>query len=176
MANRLQTSTSRLRGGPCVRTQMEGDATLGQPSYQTADAGAAGLETQLMSMNNSQRDRIIEITMGHEGEKTEGTSYGITQKTLNRYNGRYGDAGFPTDVALLGEKQARQIARQLYYEEFRIGDVDEFSVAAHVFDMVFNSSTVGAALMLQDAMWETIKGTDLQTAYTRDTLPGGTVP
>ena len=49
-------------------------------------------------------------------------------------------------------------------------------MAAHVFDVVFNSSTVGAALMLQDAMWETIKGTDLQTEYTRDTLPGGTVP
>ena len=72
--------------------------------------------------------------------------------------------------------QARQIARQQYYEEYGIGDIDEFSVAVHVFDVVFNSSLTGAAMMLQDAMWETIRGTDLETKFTRDMLPGSTVP
>ena len=79
-------------------------------------------------------------------------------------------------MSQLEEKQARQIARQLYYEEYGIGDIDEFSVAAHVFDVVFNSSLTGAAMMLQDAMWETIRGTDLETKFTRDMLPGSTVP
>lgn len=50
-------------------------------------------------------------------------------------------------------------------------------MAAHVFDVVFNSSTVGAAKMLQDAMWETIQGTALVgNKYKRSDLPGSTVP
>ena len=68
-------------------------------------------------------------------------------------------------MALLERKQAEQIAREMYYEEYGISDIDEFSVAAHVFDVVFNSSTTGAALVLQDAMWKTIRGTDLETKY-----------
>ena len=84
--------------------------------------------------------------------------------------------GFPKNVSQLEEKQARQIARKLYYEEYGIGDIDEFSVAAHVFDVVFNSSLPGAAQMLQDAMWATIQGTDLETKYTREKLPGSQVP
>ena len=42
--------------------------------------------------------------------------------------------------------------------------------------MVFNSSTVGAAKMLQDAMWETIQGTDLVDEYPREKIPGSNVP
>ena len=173
-----------------IRAQMERDAAIGSPNapgeqanYVIGDAGADRLEPQLLSMNNSQRDQIIDITMDHEGGWSEEeakagrpTNYGITQTTLDSYNDRYGDAGFPELVSQLKEKQARQIARQLYYEEYGIGDIDEFSVAAHVFDVVFNSSLTGAALMLQDAMWETIRGTDLETKFTRDMLPGSTVP
>ena len=166
-----------------VRAQRERDAAIGSPNpaveqanYVIGDAGADRFELQPMSMNNSQRGQIIDITMGHEGGKTAGTSYGITQPTLDAYNARYGVPGFPKNVSQLEEKQARQIARQQYYEEYGIGDIDEFSVAAHVFDVVFNSSTVGAAMMLQDAMWETIRGTDLETKYTREKLPGSQVP
>ena len=165
-----------------VRAQRERDAAIGSPNpaveqanYVIGDAGADRFELQPMSMNNSQRGQIIDITMGHEGGKTAGTSYGITQPTLDAYNARYGVPGFPKNVSQLEEQQARQIARQLYYEEYGIGDIDESSVAAHVFDVVFNSSLTGAAKMLQDAMWDTIQGTDLETDYERSDLPGSTV-
>ena len=166
-----------------VRAQRERDAAIGSPNpaveqanYVIGDAGADRLEPQPMSMNNSQRDQIIDNTMGHEGGKTAGTSYGITQPTLDAYNARYGVPGFPKNVSQLDEEQARQIARKQYYEEYGIGDIDESSVAAHVFDVVFNSGTVGAAKMLQDAMWQTIQGTDLEKDYTRGDLPGSLVP
>lgn len=166
-----------------VRAQRERDAAIGSPNpavqqanYVIGDAGADRFEPQLLSMNNSQRDQIIDITMDHEGGKTAGTSYGITQPTLDAYNARYGVPGFPKNVSQLEEEQARQIARQQYYEEYGIGDIDEFSVAAHVFDVVFNSSETGAAQMLQDAMCETIRGTDLADVYPRKELPGSEVP
>ena len=105
----------------------------------------------------------------------------IPARSWPHHSPRLGRCGSAPDVGaaaqhrLLTPGQARQIARELYYEEYGIGDIDEFSVAAHVFDVVFNSSTVGAAMMLQDAMWETIKGTDLEAKYTRKKLPGSTV-
>ena len=78
-----------------IRAQKERDAAIGSPSasveqanYVIGDAGEDRLEPQLLSMNNSQRDQIIDITMGHEGGWSEEeakagrpTNYGITQTT-----------------------------------------------------------------------------------------------
>ena len=126
-------------------------------AIKTADAGAAGLEMQLMSMNNSQRDRMIGITMGHEGElsKDKKTNFGIQQDTLNTYNAMNPDAGFNADVALLERKQAAQIYREMYYDKYRVGEIDDFSMASHLFDLLVLHGPTWAAMVLQDAIRKT---------------------
>ena len=75
-----------------IRVQMEREASSGSPSaaveqmdYAIGDAGADRLGMKLLSMNNSQRDQIIEVTMGHEGgwseqeaRRVRPTKYGIS--------------------------------------------------------------------------------------------------
>ena len=134
------------------------NATVRQMNNAIGDAGADRLEPAPMSMDNSQRDRIIENTMGHEGglSKDKETNFGIQQDTLNAYNAMNSDAGFNADVALLEQKQAEQIYREMYYEKYRVGEIDDFSMASHLFDLLVLHGPTWAAMVLQDAMRKTL--------------------
>ena len=105
------------------------------------------MEMQLLSMSNSQRNQIIGITMGHEGElsKDKKTNFGIQQNTLDAYRAMNPDAGFEEDVALLEREQAAQIYREMFYDKYRVGEIDDFSMASHVFDLVVHHGPGKAA-------------------------------
>ena len=169
-----------------IRTQKERDAAIGssnasveQMNYAIGDAGADRLGMRLTSLNNSQRDQIIDITMGHEGElsKDKKTNFGIQQNTLNDYNAMNPDAGFKEDMALLKREQAAQIYREMFYDRYGIGEIDNFSMASHLFDLVVLHGPTGAAMVLQDAMRKTFAehASDLAGIYGEDDIPGSTL-
>ena len=89
-------------------------------------------------MNNSQREQIIDITMGHEG----GLSRRTRRPTLESRNRIHlttttpderRDAGFPkrTWRSLEKEQASANLSRQMFYEEYGIGEIDDFSIASH---------------------------------------------
>ena len=164
-----------------VRAQRERDAAIGSPNapvehmnYAIEDTGADGFEPQLLSMNNSQREQIIDITMGHEGglSKDKKTNFGIQQNTLNDYNAMNPDAGFKEDVALLEKEQAAQIYREMFYDRYGIGDIDDFSIASHFFDLVVLHEPGRAAQIVQEAINRMVEEIASLTGEKVGMLPG----
>jgi lysozyme family protein len=111
---------------------------------------------------------IIHKTMAEEGGYVDNpklidqpTSSGITQSTLDRYNADHPDFNFPDKVKDLSPEQALQIYGEDYYDERRIGDIENERIANAVFDMgvMSNFNNVGKIVQktLNDYMGANLK-------------------
>ncbi len=85
---------------------------------------------------------IIHKTMAEEGGYVDNpklidqpTNSGITQPTLDKYNADHPYLNFPNNVKDLNGEQARQIYGEDYYDERRIGEIENGRIAAAIFDM-----------------------------------------
>ena len=79
------------------------------------------------------------------------------------------DAGFEEDVALLEREQAAQIYREMFYDKYRVGEIDDFSMASHVFDLVVHHGPGKAAQIVQEAINRMVEEL---TALTGEELKG----
>ncbi len=113
-------------------------------------------------INDERRETIILHTMAEEGGYVDNpnlidqpTNSGITAGALDKYNADHPNFNFPTNVRELTAAQAAQIYKEDYYDERRIGDIENDRMAAAVFDMgvMSNFSAVGRAV--QETLNET---------------------
>ena len=107
------------------------------------------------------RKKSVRKTMAEEGGYIDNpnridqpTNYGITQPTLNTYNQRHPDAGFPENVRELTGRHAEQIYTELYY------DIDNPRIAHAIFDMGVMSNYSNVGRTVQNTINET-QGTNL---------------
>ena len=118
--------------------------------------------------NNDQiREESIRKTMAEEGGYIDNpnridqpTNSGITQPTLNKYNQRHPEAGFPENVRELTGLQAEQIYTELYYNDRNIGDINNPRIAHAIFDMGVMSNYSNVGRTVQNTINET-QGTNL---------------
>ena len=118
--------------------------------------------------NNDQiREESIRKTMAEEGGYIDNpnridqpTNSGITQPTLNKYNQRHPEAGFPENVRELTGLQAEQIYTELYYNDRNIGYINNPRIAHAIFDMGVMSNYSNVGRMVQNTINET-QGTNL---------------
>ena len=113
------------------------------------------------------REESIRKTMAEEGGYIDNpnridqpTNSGITQPTLNKYNQRHPEAGFPENVRELTGLQAEQIYTELYYNDRNIGDINNPRIAHAIFDMGVMSNYSNVGRMVQNTINET-QGTNL---------------
>ena len=117
---------------------------------------------------DTRKQGIIHKTMAEEGGYADNpklidqpTNSGITQPTLNKYNENHPDFNFPDKVKDLSPEQARQIYAEDYYDERRIGDIENERIANAIFDMgvMSNFNNVGKIVQetLNDSMGENLK-------------------
>ena len=116
----------------------------------------------------NRKQGIIHKTMAEEGGYVDNpklidqpTNSGITQPTLDRYNADHPDFNFPDKVKDLSPEQARQIYGEDYYDERRIGDIENERIANAIFDMgvMSNFNNVGKIVQetLNDSMGANLK-------------------
>ena len=74
------------------------------------------------------------------------TNYGVTQNSLNEYNGWKSflkkGKDFPTLVKLLQPEQAKQIMDEMYYQRYGINKLNNLKIAQMVFEEQINQGTV----------------------------------
>ena len=88
------------------------------------------------------------------------TNDGITQPTLNIYNQKHPEAGFPKNVRELTRQQAEQIYTELYYNDRNIGNINNARIAHAIFDMGVMSNYSNVGKIVQNTLNET-QGTKL---------------
>jgi lysozyme family protein len=118
---------------------------------------------------DSRKQDIIHKTMAEEGGYVDNiklidqpTNSGITQPTLDKYNADHPDFNFPDKVKDLSPEQARQIYGEDYYDEHRIGDIDDERIANAVFDMGVMSNFNNVVKIVQKTLNDSM-GTNLKT-------------
>lgn len=122
-----------------------------------------GANNMSAEKNNDQiREESIRKTMAEEGGYIDNpnridqpTNSGITQPTLNTYNQRHPEAGFPENVRELTGQQAEQIYTELYYNDRNIGDINNPRIAHAIFDMGVMSNYSNVGTMVQNTINET---------------------
>ena len=118
-------------------------------------------------IDNRKQD-IIHKTMAEEGGYVDNpniidqpTNSGITQPTLDKYNADHPEFNFPDNVKDLTGEQAQQIYGEDYYDERRIGEIENERIAAAIFDMgvMSNFNNVGKTIQetLNDSMDANLK-------------------
>ena len=118
-------------------------------------------------IDNRKQD-IIHKTMAEEGSYVDNpniidqpTNSGITQPTLDKYNADHPEFNFPDNVKDLTGEQAQQIYGEDYYDERRIGEIENERIAAAIFDMgvMSNFNNVGKTIQetLNDSMDANLK-------------------
>jgi lysozyme family protein len=100
--------------------------------------------------------QAIDFTLGEEGgysnhpaDKGGATNFGITQKTLDRWNSNHQDLSFPISVKDLTRSKAETIYRSEYW---RWDGIDNASIAIKVFDIGVNCGLTSAVRLLQRAL------------------------
>ena len=117
---------------------------------------------------DDKKQDIIHKTMAEEGGYVDNpklidqpTNSGITQPTLDRYNADHPEFNFPDNVKDLTGEQAQQIYGEDYYDERRIGEIENERIANAVFDMgvMSNFNNVGKTIQetLNDSMDANLK-------------------
>ena len=112
--------------------------------------------------------RIIHKCMKNEGGYVDDprkidqpTNIGITQPSLDKYNADHPNFNFPKIVKDLSPEQAQQIYGEDYYDERRIGEIENERIAMAIFDMglMSNFRNVGkmVQITLNDSMGESLK-------------------
>ena len=118
-------------------------------------------------VDNRKQD-MIHKTMAEEGGYVDNpkiidqpTNSGITQPTLDKYNADHPEFNFPDNVKDLTGEQAQQIYGEDYYDERRIGEIENERIAAAIFDMgvMSNFNNVGKTIQetLNDSMDANLK-------------------
>lgn len=109
------------------------------------------------------KQRIILIGMANEGGYVDNpklidqpTNSGVTQPTLDKYNADHPDFSFPRYVKNLTGEQAQQIYGEDYYDERRIGDIENERIAMAVFDMGVMSNFNNVGKIVQETLNESI--------------------
>lgn len=109
-------------------------------------------------IDNRKQD-IIHKTMAEEGKYVDDpkqidqpTNSGITQPTLDKYNADHPDFNFPDKVKELTGEQARQIYDEDYYDERRIGDIENKRIANAIFDMGVMSNFNNVGKIIQETL------------------------
>lgn len=109
-------------------------------------------------IDNRKQD-IIHKTMAEEGKYVDDpkqidqpTNSGITQPTLDKYNADHPDFNFPDKVKELTGEQARQIYSEDYYDERRIGDIENKRIANAIFDMGVMSNFNNVGKIIQETL------------------------
>lgn len=107
------------------------------------------------------KSNIIHRGMAEEGGYVDDpelidqpTNAGITQPTLDNYNADHPNFHFPDNVKELTGEQAEQIYGEDYYDERRIGDIDNDRIANAVYDMGVMSNFKNVMKMVQETINE----------------------
>jgi hypothetical protein len=117
---------------------------------------------------DDKKQDIIHKTMAEEGGYVDNpklidqpTNSGITQPTLDKYNADHPEFNFPDNVKDLTGEQAQQIYGEDYYDERRIGEIENKRIANAIFDMgvMSNFNNVGKTIQetLNDSMNANLK-------------------
>ncbi len=116
---------------------------------------------------NNRCQKIILRTMAEEGGYVDNpnlidqpTNAGITAGALSKYNADHPNLKFPTNVRELTSAQAAQIYAEDYYNERRIGNIENDRIAGAVFDMGVMSNFSAVGRIVQKTLNET-RGTKL---------------
>lgn len=99
--------------------------------------------------------RFIDEILQWEGgyEPTGPTNFGITQRTLEAWNRRYGrKGGIPAHVQHLTKDQARRILKADYYDAYRLGEIADDDLAHELLDIYVNTGTAGHRYIIQSAI------------------------
>ncbi|MCQ2581340.1 MAG: hypothetical protein MJ164_04210 [Alphaproteobacteria bacterium] len=117
---------------------------------------------------DSRKQNIIHQTMVNEGGYADNpkfidqpTNSGITQPTLDKYNADHPEFNFPNNVKDLTGEQAQQIYAEDYYDERRIGDIENGRIANAIFDMGVMSNFNNVGKIVQETLNNSI-GTNLK--------------
>ena len=109
-------------------------------------------------INNRKQD-IIHKTMAEEGGYVDNpniidqpTNSGITQPTLDKYNADHPEFNFPDNVKDLNGEQAQQIYGEDYYDERRIGEIENERIANAIFDMGVMSNFNNVVKTIQETL------------------------
>ena len=90
------------------------------------------------------------------------TNSGITQPTLDKYNAKHPDFNFPHNVKDLTPNQIQQIYGDEYYDNRRIGDIENARIASAVFDMGVMSNFNNVVKIVQKTLND-LMNTNLDT-------------
>lgn len=113
--------------------------------------------------------KALSYVLAHEGgfsndpdDPGGATNFGIIQKTLDAWNEKHHEAGFPASVRELTVDQAAEIYRANYW---RFDGLDDQRVATKLFDMVVNMGMIAAVKLTQEALNDLGAGLTLDGRY-----------
>ena len=111
------------------------------------------------AVDYSRKIRIVHKTMAEEGGYVDNpniidqpTNAGITQPALDKYNADHPDFHFPDNVKNLDGEQAQQIYGEDYYDERRIGEIENEQIAGAIFDMGVMSNFYNVGKIVQETL------------------------
>ena len=164
LSNNLTDSMSELSGNSYNSSQYAPSSSTGESWFNSLfgskPAFGATLSSQSIDFDDvyhTKRDKNGKITyVGtdiHEGgfsnrinDDGGPTNYGVTQNSLNEYNGWKSflkkGKDFPTLVQLLQPEQAKQIMDEMYYQRYGINKLNNLKIAQMVFEEQINQGTV----------------------------------
>ena len=112
---------------------------------------------------NIKFEKLVEKVKEREGGYADNpnvidqpTNIGITQPTLDKYIERHPGAGFSSDLKELTSQRAEQIYKEFFYDEKRIGEINDLRIAYAVMDMGVMTSPKNVGYTVQDSINATI--------------------
>ena len=87
------------------------------------------------------------------------TNIGVTQPTLDKYNADHPNFNFPETVKDLSPEQVQQIYGEDYYDERRIGEIENERIATAIFDMGVMSNFRNVIKIVQKTLNNSMGGT-----------------
>lgn len=121
-------------------------------------------DSSTSTQHNSQDaifDRVFNRTLGEEGGYEDRathidtpTNMGFQQSTLDRFKSAHPDLAqeYPSDIRYLTYKQGKQIARKDFFDQYRIGEIQNQHLQETLFDSFFNHSPQAPAYWVQRAI------------------------
>lgn len=109
----------------------------------------------LYSREEDAIDDVFQEEGGYEDNPSkidQPTNMGITKSSLEKYNKDHPNYNFPTDVKNLIPEQARQIYREDYYRERRIGEINHDRISRAILDMGVMSNFKNVGKIVQNML------------------------
>lgn len=104
-------------------------------------------------------------TDGKNQVRDEPTNMGIKQSTLDNYAQQHPEKDLPVDVKYLQPDQAKEIYKDMYWDNTKIPQIENYRIRNAVFDMGVMSGPTNPTRMLQQTLNEQL-GTNLpKTGY-----------